>query len=158
MDMDEVMQLDEIVYDERARSGEWCNHGEACMNFPACPSKPTFREIESKIGPFKWYAVLEEFDIVAQETAMSAKHPYWSLKMCRNPRYWQKGVRRRLLDKAEKFKVSLKKQLTDAVIILEIPECHGIDVIRTMAKVGVRFEWGLGAKRFVKVMLVGKKI
>jgi len=33
-----------------------------------------------------------------------------------------------------------------------------IDVIRTMAKVGVRFEWGLEAKKFVKVMFVGKKI
>jgi len=124
--MDDVLELSEIVYDERARNGEWCNHhGFKCMNYPGCPKKPTFPEIEEKIGPFKWYAVLEEFDIAEWERTHSKEGR--SRKMARNPRWWQKGVRKRLLNKAEKFKVSLKKQLTDTVIILEIPECHGVD-------------------------------
>lgn len=41
-------------------------------------------------------------------------------------------------------------------ILLDIPEAHGVDVVRTMAKVGVKFEWGENAQVFRKVMFIGK--
>jgi len=43
-------------------------------------------------------------------------------------------------------------------VILEIPEAFGINVVETMAKVGVKFEWGIRAKIIRKVMLIGKRV
>lgn len=145
-----MIELLEVVYDIRARNGVWCTKKPRCMNFPKCPqSRKDFRDFHS----YKWFAVIEEFDIVAQETAMSAKHPHWTLKMCRNPRYWQKGVMKRLREKALK---NVNFLMGD--ILLDIPEAHGVDVVRTMAKIDIRFEWGKKAKIFRKVMLIGKPI
>lgn len=41
-------------------------------------------------------------------------------------------------------------------ILLDVPEAHGVDVVRTMARVGVKFEWGEKAQVFRKVILIGK--
>jgi hypothetical protein len=129
------------------------------MNYPKCPqSVKSIEEIEKYLGPFKWWAVLEEIDMVAQEKRKHEEHPGWSRDMCRNSRYWQKGVRKRLLAKAKKFQASLRHSIMDGTVLLTIPERHGIDVVLTMAKVGVKFEWGINAKKIRKVMFVGKQI
>lgn len=154
-----VVELKEIVKNIKARDGTWCAKKPRCMNYPKCPqSVKSIEEIEKDLGPFKWWAVLEVFDIVAQEKQKHEEHPKWSRDMCRNSRYWQKGVRKRLLKKSKLFQASLKKTIMDGTVLLEIPERHGIDVVLTMAKVGVKFEWGINAKKIIKVMFVGKQI
>ncbi len=149
------MPLPEVVYDARARDGTWCakrsdRYPKGCPNFPECPPKyPDFKTLQG----YDWYAIIEEFDIAAWEHRQAKKHEGegWSLKQLRNPRHWQKGVMKRLLMKAQANSNRLHGD-----IILEIPEASGVDLVRTMAKVGVHFEWGEQAKMFRKVMLVGK--
>jgi len=145
-----------VVYDVRARDGTWCakpskSYLHGCPNYPGCPAKyPDFLDLWDK---YDWYAVIEEFDIEGWEKNQAEKHKDegWSRKQLRNPRHWQKGVMKRLRDKAH---ANSNRLLGD--IILEIPEACGVDVVRTMASVGIRFEWGLNAKTYRKVMLIGK--
>jgi hypothetical protein len=122
------------------------------MNFPKCPNSR--RDFLSFKG-YRWFAVIEEFDIQGWEDQQREKHKgeNWSAKQLRNPRHWQKGVRKRLREQALK-----ETNFLMGDVLLDIPEAHGIDVVRTMAKVGVKFEWGLKAKVFKKVMIVGKKV
>lgn len=153
-----LIPLPEVIYDCRARDGTWCaklskDYPKGCPNFPDCPGMcPDLLEIEAKLGPFDWYAVVEEYDIAAHEARMHAKFPAWSRKQCRNPRHWQNGVMKRLREKAHRH---INHIMED--VLLDIPEAHGVDVVRTMAKVGIKFEWGLQAKTIRKVMLVGKR-
>lgn len=177
-----MIKLEEVVYDLRAKDGTWCakksvDYPKGCPNFPKCPqSHMDFKKINEK-GSFEWFAVVEEFNIAEWETSQREKHnndkekicvsslmvtryssiekkpiKKWSRKQLRNPRHWQKGVRKRLRDKALKH---VNYIMGD--VLLEIPEAHGVDVVRTMAKVGVTFEWGLQAKTILKVMLIGKR-
>ena len=153
----------EVVYDVRARDGSWCakpskDYINGCPNFKGFCKKNgkslNFSELERQKGPFKWYAVVEEFNIAAWEASQSEKHKgeNWTRKQLRNPRHWQKGVENRLRDAALKY---INYLMGD--VLLYIPEAHGVNVIETMVKVGVTFEWGLNAKVFKKVMFVGKK-
>lgn len=148
-----LIPLPEVVYDIRARDGTWCTRKPRCMNFPVCPqSHPDFMTLK---GSYGWYAVVEEFDVAAWEAEQREK-PHRrneSRKQLRNPRHWQKGVMRRLRQKAR-----MHSNRLNGDIILEIPEACGVDVVRTMARVGVKFEWGLSAKVFRKVMLIGKPV
>lgn len=155
-----LISLPEVVYDCRARDGTWCakpsrDYPKGCPNFPKCPQRYiNFKKIDEGFGPFKWFAVIEEFDITGWEASQREKHKgeNWSRKQLRNPRHWQKGVMKRLREKALNNVNFLMRD-----VLLEIPEAHGVDVVRTMAKVGVTFEWGLQAKTIRKVMLIGKK-
>jgi len=154
-----LIPLEEVVYDYRARDGTWCtksskDYPKGCPNFPTCPENHRdFHYLERAFGPFTWYAIVEDFNITEWESKQAERHKGegWSRKQLRNPRHWQKGVMKRLRDKALKHVNFL---IGD--ILLEIPEAHGIDVIRTMAKIDIKFEWGLQAKTIKKVMLVGK--
>lgn len=147
-----IIPLDSVVYDARARDGTWCTKKPRCMNFPECPNS---RKEFLAFKDYKWFAVIEEFNILGWENQQREKHKNenWSVKQLRNPRHWQKGVRKRLKEKALKHVNFLMGD-----ILLDIPEAHGVDVIRTMAKIGVKFEWGENAKVFRKVMLIGKPI
>jgi hypothetical protein len=178
-----LIPLPEVVYDCRARDGTWCaeksaDYPKGCPNFPRCPQEcMDFKEIERRFGPRNWFAVIEEFDIAGWEASQRKKHEIsetnciasltvtrydtsrekqpikkWSRKQLRNPRHWQKAVMASLKAKAQSHMNCIMGDL-----ILQIPEAHGVDVVRTMAKVGVTFEWGLQAKMIRKVMLVGKK-
>lgn len=150
-----MIALQEVIYDIRARDGTWCakksdRYPKGCPNFPQCPPKyPDFQTLQG----YAWYAIIEEFNIDAWEKSQAEKHKdeHWSLKQLRNPRHWQKGVERRL---KEKTYANSNRLLGD--IILEKPEASGVDLVRTMAKVGMRFEWGEEAKIFRKIMLIGK--
>lgn len=154
-----LIPLPEVVYDLRAKDGTWCakpsrDYPKGCPNFPDCPQRyMDFKKIDEGFGPFKWFAVIEEFNIAAWEEAQRQKHlsEGWSRKQLRNPRHWQKGVMSRLRTKS----LSLINCIMGDVL-LEIPESQGVNVIATMAKVGITFNWGLEAKVFKKVMLVGR--
>jgi hypothetical protein len=163
--MMDMIRLEDVVYDPRARDGTWCantskDYPNGCPNFKGFPGLKgyckkngqslDFLELERQKGPFDWYAVVEEFDIETFERDHLKSG--MSRKMARNPRWWQKGVENRLRDKALR-----KVNHIMGDVLLKIPEAHGVDVVRTMSKVGVTFEWGLQAKMIRKVMLIGKR-
>jgi hypothetical protein len=125
-----LIELKQVVYDRKAR-GEYCqlpypNHPKGCPNLLTCLSKHV--DFLSLKG-FKWFAVIEEFDLKTHAEDMKRKHPSWSGRQCRNLLYWQQGVRNRLIDKAVHF-------MDIGDVILTLPEACGVHVFETMAKVG----------------------
>jgi len=145
--------LESVEYDPFAR-GYNCqlpypNHPKGCPNFPKCIKKrPDFRTIAMS---YKWFAVIEEFDLKRHAEKMKTKLPHWSDRQCRNLMYWQGGVRSRLLKKAKSIADNNPES-----IILDIPEACGVEVFKTMAKVGIILERKPDTVR--KVMIVGIKI
>jgi hypothetical protein len=145
--------LKTIYYDVRAR-GPWCRfpypgHPHGCPNIKkgCLADRPDFKTIADL---YEWSAVIEEFDLKSHAEYMKARiwadhKKEWTDRQCRNPLYWQGGVRKRLREKAEALKGD---------IVLDIPEACGIDVFKTMASVGIILERKPDTVR--KVMLVGK--
>jgi hypothetical protein len=148
-----MIELTEVVYDRRARNGTWCRlpypgHPKGCPNFPVCPSKQyDFHELLSWTH---WYAVIEEFDLLAHALRMKSIHPTWTERQCRNLLYWQGGVKSRLKSKAKAL-----YECERGDVLLEIPEACGVNVFETMAKVGINIERHPDMVR--KVMLIGKR-
>ena len=149
-----MIELNEVVYDIRARDGTWCalsypGHPKGCPNFPWCPAKhKDFKTIE---GNYVWYAVIEEFDLASHAEKMKRIHPAWSERQCRNLLYWQGLLRVRLERKAMEVKFKFKPP----GVILNIPEACGIDVFETMSRIGVKIDRYPDVVR--KVMLIGKE-
>jgi len=145
-----MIELEDVVYDERARNGTWCclpypNHKKGCPNFPKCISeRPDFLSLPNK----KWVAITEEFDLKKHARRMKEKHPHWTERQCRNVLYWQNGVRSRLKKKAMKIYHPLCGD-----ILLDIPEANGVNVFATMAKNGVLLK--ANPDYVTKVMMVG---
>ena len=143
--------LKEVVYNPQAR-GPWCalpyhNHPHGCPNLKkGCTTKRTnFILIQND---YNWYAVVEEFDLKEHAVKMKEKHPGWTDRQCRNPLYWQGGVRKRLREKAQKVAITSPKS-----IVLDIPEACGVDVFETMKNIGIKLERNPDIIK--KVMLVG---
>lgn len=147
-----MIKLPRVIYDKRAWDGTWCKlpypgHPKGCLNFPKCPQSHIDFQDTSKIWTH-WYAVIEEFDLEAQALEMLREHPLWSERQCRNLLYWQKGVMKRLREKA----------LADwrpGDVILEIPEATGVNVFETMAEVGIHLQRN-NIRVVKKIMLIGK--
>ena len=145
-----------VSLDERAR-GKWCllpypNHPKGCPNYgkkQICPpfSKPFHEIIEP---PF--HIVIESFDLEAQAKKMKKKHPEWSDRQCRNLLYWQKGVVKRLKEKAKKF---INSQNEDFVL-LEVPEANGVNVFKTCENVDIILE-RVPQRIIRKIMIIGTK-
>ena len=72
----------------------------------------------------------------------------WTDRQCRNPLYWQGGVRKRLREKAQKV-----ANISPNSIILDIPEACGIDIFETMVRIGIKLERNPDIVK--KVMIVG---
>lgn len=145
-----IIPLQDVIFDIRSRNGTWCmlsypGHPHGCPNFPDCMrERPSFKTYQG----YKWYAVLEEFDLTEHAEKMKEKHPGWSDRQARCVLYWQNGVRKRLRDKAKAFCYSKDD------IILDIPEANGVNVFATMAKHGVFLK--ANPDQVIKIMLVGK--
>lgn len=145
-----MIPLEAVVYDPQARDGTWCcspypGHPRGCPNFrKGCIGKrPAFATIS---GAYRWFAVVETFDLKTHAEKMKEKHPGWSDRQCRNPLYWQGAVRANLRKKC---------LLCDGDILLDIPEANGINIFETMAKVGVILEKRPDIVR--KIMIIGKR-
>ena len=171
--------LNEVIYDSRARDGTWCTlpypgHKKGCPNFPKCINNRTdFR----KFVGYKWWAVVEEFDLLThamkmynnsvkrrkeaiqkylvdgmtQEEAEKKAPKEWTDRQCRCVLYWQGGVRSRLFKKAEKLLEELGGP--EGGMILTIPEANGVNVYATMAKHGLYLK--ANPNYVYKIMLVG---
>lgn len=143
----DVFHLEKIVADKRAR-GAWCatpypGHPHGCPNLKTecIQDRPDFLSIAQD---YNWYAITERFNLKDHAAKMKVKYPDWSERQCRNPLYWQGGVRKRLREKCDAWGWD---------ILLDVPEACGIDVFRTMEKVGVHLE--RKPDMVIKVMIVG---
>jgi hypothetical protein len=140
--IDRLIPLEKIIVDLRAMDGTWCSHPypghpHGCPNFMrGCTNRPAFNDPVKGIGIHytQWFAVLEEFNLDAHAVMMKKKHPGWSERQCKNPLYWQGGVRKRLKEKAWKLHPQLKDW---GHIYVSIPESWGVNVFETMRLVGV---------------------
>jgi hypothetical protein len=149
--MKSIVYLKEVIYNHEAR-GPWCalpyqNHKHGCPNLlKGCTMKrPDFLLIKDN---YDWYAVVEEFDLLSHAKRMKDKYPGWTDRQCRNPLYWQGGVRKRLREKAQQVANTSPKS-----IILDIPEACGVDVFKTMEHIGIVLEKTPNIVK--KIMLVG---
>jgi hypothetical protein len=152
MDID-IIELGEIILNDRARDGTWCtmpypNHPNGCPNFPQCPQ---YRSDFNEFNGYKWFAIIERFDLEAHAKRMKEKHHKWSERQCRNLLYWQNSVRAKLRKRTQIFAYQ-----TNADIILEIPEANGVNIFGTMAKNGLLLK-AHNPKIIYKIMFVGKK-
>ena len=146
-----MIPLKEVIYNHNAR-GPWCalpyqGHPKGCPNLvKGCTMKrPDFILIRDN---YNWYAVMEEFDLLSHAKKMKEKHVNWTDRQCRNPLYWQGGVRKRLREKAQKV-----ANISPNSIILDIPEACGIDIFETMVRIGIKLERNPDIVK--KVMIVG---
>jgi len=149
--MQERIQLNEVIYDPRARNGTWCtmpyppNHKNGCPNFPKCIEKR--KDFNEYLG-YTWYAVIEEFDLKAfaenRKRLAREKGKEISEWQARNRRHWQNGVISRLKRKA---------MALNPDILLDIPEANGVNVFATMAKHGLYLK--ASPDYVYKIMLVG---
>jgi hypothetical protein len=146
-----MIPINEFIFVKEARNGVYCcypyeGHKKGCPNFPKCIQN---RPKNFSYFGYKWFAVVEEFDLKTHAEKMKSKHPDWSERQCRCLLYWQGGVRKRLREKAE-----IVAKSAEGSIILDIPEAYGINVFETMAIVGVVIDRKPNIVR--KVMLIGK--
>ena len=146
-----LILLNNIVYDKRARDGTWCtlpyiNHKKGCPKYPKCmKEREDFNKFPRDIF---WYAVIEQFDLEKHAEKMKLKHPDWTERQCRNLLYWQGGVRKRLREKTRNF-------AGPGDIILDIPEANGVDIFSTLEAHGIPLDRH-NPNIVRKVMLVGK--
>jgi hypothetical protein len=146
----EIIPLKIIHYEPFARDGTWCctpypGHPKGCPNFTkGCTrNRPNFVDVACG---YKWFAVIETFDLKAHAEKMKKKHPGWSDRKCRNLLYWQGTVRANLRNTVALFPGDL---------LLDIPEACGINVFETMAEIGIILERKPDIVR--KVMIYGRK-
>jgi len=137
--------------------GPWCklpypNHPKGCPNFnkkKSCP--PNSKFFKALVEP-PYFLVIQPFDIGAHIRNMKERHPEWSERQCRNLLYWQKGVVKRLKEKAEIF----MKYRNEDLMLLEVPEANGVDLFKTCEKVNIFLE--RNPKNIVrKIMIIGKR-
>ncbi len=144
-----MIRLYSIDYDVRARDGTWCclpypGHPGGCPKFPGCIAEhPDFKDWEKS---FRWWAVIEEFNLKAHAETRKLKYPGMSERQARNLLYWQGGVKSRLRKKA------LAARNPNGMI-LTVPEASGVNVFKTMERIGIRIE--KNPQVVCKVMLVG---
>lgn len=151
--MQEIIRLNEVIYDKRASDGTWCTlpypgHKKGCVNFPDCPPlNIDFKKIEK----MQWYAVIEHFDLRSHELEYLKKPWCKTRRQARCVLYWQGKVRKKLNNKVTRFYNNIK-----ADIYLSIPEACGVNVFATMAKHGIYLK--SDPDLVYKIMLVGKKL
>lgn len=136
---------------------DWCklsypDHPKGCPMYntrPSCP--PQAPLLEDLVKP-PFYLVLQEFDLEQQEKRMKLKHPDWSVKMCRNPRYWQKSFMKQILAEAQQFLWKFPQGM-----ILVRPEANGVNLFSTCRLHGVRLERN-PQKIVKKMVLIGARV
>ena len=107
------------------------------------PQAPMFDEL---VEP-PYFLVMQELDLEEQELVMKRRHPEWSSRMCRNPRYWQGKLMHNLIAEAK----TLAWKVPDPVI-LKRPEANGVNLFSTCRLHGIRLE--RNPHRIVKKMVI----
>mgnify|MGYP000090947200 CR=1 FL=1 len=127
----------ELVIDYRAR--EWCklpypNHPHGCPNYnhratcpPEAPLIENFIDLSRPV-----LAVFCGFKLNEHIERMHQKHPDWSERQLKCVLYWQGSVNKRLRDLAKLYSYTYASS-----IYTLCPEAMGVNVIKTMKKVGL---------------------
>lgn len=114
-------------------------HPRGCPNYAhrkSCPPDAPFLEEVLDMSRTVWVAWVD-FNLEKQRQRMWAKHPKWSERQAECCLYWQGGVRKQLRDEMEAF----VDNADAALMIIEVPEAHGVNVTETMWRVGVGLQW-----------------
>lgn len=126
------------VFDEKTPT--YCTlpypgHPKGCPMFGTrkeCPPEaPHLRDFLDLTYPV--IALVCSFDLAGHMRRMKEAHPHWTERQQRNPLYWQNGVRKRLTENC----MALCQGDQDYVYTL-IPEAMRVNVVETMARVGVQ--------------------
>lgn len=180
-----IIELDEVFYDPRARDGTWCklpydkigervdgtpiySHPDGCPQFPKCmKTRPDFKTFQG----YRWKAVVMPYDLRDHMDERESTHqrrydtrwagvpdghrpPYKPLtvKQRRNVLYWQEHkVRKPLLDYARSMCYPLMGD-----VLLDIPEANGVNVYKTMEKVGLQLKCiTLDLVNIYKIVIIG---
>ena len=118
---------------------EYHGHKKGCPNYgkyDLCPpNAPMFDEIFDMSKDV--YLIHYAYDIKSHMEKMKNKHPHWTDRQLRNVLYWQ-GT-------AKKFHRAEIKKFLDKYGHLgyevATPEALGVDVTKTLEKVGIILEW-----------------
>lgn len=149
-----ILELNNII------SGDyvfrWCKlpydgHKSGCPMYGTrsdCP--PEALPFDELVQP-PYYLIIHEFDLEGQAECMRDLHPNWSDKQCRNPRYWQKGITKKLMAEAQDLLWTFPNGR-----ILKRPEANGINLFATCRAHGIRLERN-PQKVVRKMVLIGRK-
>lgn len=113
-------------------------HPHGCPNFnkrAICPPRaPRFDKLVDITRPV--YCIVNRFDLRAHAEIMKTRHPDWSEAQIYCCLYWQGKARKQLRLKVDSF-----LQNHPGYIALYCPEGSGVDVVATVAQIGIEFEW-----------------
>lgn len=151
-----IVPLERVIYGEYVRG--WCKlpypkHPNGCSMYGLRPDCPPEAPMFDKVIEAPYFLVIQEFDLEIQEEEMKRRHPEWSRKMCRNPRYWQKGLLKRLMLEAQEF--LLQNPISNA-LILKRPEANGVNLFSTCRIHGIKLERN-PQKIVKKMVIIGKR-
>jgi len=143
-----ILITGELVIDLRAR--EWCKlpygkyylksgekrytHPNGCPVYgknPDCPPEAPIIHDYIDLSKEHWL-VYVFFNMTVQYKKLRDIHPEWSDKMCRNSRYWQGTVGKKLRELAE---MVIKRTKCNKYTLR--PEARGIHVIKTIKRLGI---------------------
>jgi len=152
-----IVPLQKVIWGEYVR--DWCKlpypyHREGCPMYGFLPICPPEAPMINEIAQDPFYLVIQGFDLEDQEKRMKRRHPEWSSKMCRNPRYWQRTLLKRLMLEAQEF---LLRNPVPSPIILQRPEANGVNLFSTCRLHGIRLEVN-PQKTVRKMVMIGRKI
>lgn len=135
---------------------KWCKlpypqHPYGCPNYgrPKCPPRyPLFNKILDLEKPI--YIVAIRFDLENHAERIKTLHPEWNDRQCRNLRYWQGTVNKKL--KEEVNKILAEGKLGDKAEFG--PEAAGVNAHLTCYYSGIKLKWPPG-KYVYKLALIG---
>ncbi len=119
------------------------NHPKGCPNFgerntcpPTAPFLNDFLDLTKKV-----LAVCIHFNLGQHIEKMKTKHPNWSQRQCECCLYWQGSIKKKL-----KYEIKYNMErypLFDGykLVATDCPEGMGVNVTKTMKKVGIILEW-----------------
>lgn len=114
------------------------NHPKGCPNFnkrATCPpTVPLIEKILVLTEPV--YAIWNRFEFGEHVEKMRKAHPDWTDRQLANCLYWQGTAR-----KALRVEVTAFETLCPSRLVLYVPEANGVNVTKTMARIGIRLQW-----------------
>jgi len=150
-----IIKLNKIIGGEYVR--KWCrlpypNYPKGCPMYGTRDSCPPKASMWHELIEAPYFLVYQEFDLAAQAERMRDRHPEWSEKMCRNSRYWQKGLMKRLMREAEDFLILFPEGR-----ILGRPEANGIFVMAMALQNGIEIK-RIPKDKVIKIVVIGKAL
>lgn len=137
-----MIDFDTIEYKDLLHlcAAEYPGHKHGCPNIGKCdrcpPKAPNFADVYDLIRPV--YAIVNTFDLGSHAQRMREIHPNLSDRQATCCLYWQGTARKQLKEKIQQV-----IQTPDFFNYDDTwcPEGLGVDVTKTLEKVGINLEW-----------------